>query len=169
MIISTLLFNIPDIGNPLNRLRAEASEIAAGRHALQSFARIRVWIQEACEAVQGWKIQQNNRLADQLCQFISEHFAEPIGLNEAAAFVNRNSSYVSRIFKVQTGKNFIQILTETRITEAKRLLENSSLRVNEIAEAVGYPNPRHFYRVFYEHVGMTANNYRKITTAFSDN
>lgn len=97
MIISTLLFNIPDIGNPLNRLRAEASEIAAGRHALQSFARIRVWIQEACEAVQEWKIQQNNRLADQLCQFISEHFAEPIGLNEAAAFVNRNSSYVIQI------------------------------------------------------------------------
>lgn len=168
MIISTLLFNIPDIGDALGYLRAEAAGISACRTVQQGFDRIRAWVPEVCRAVQDWKIQQNNCLVDQLRHFIAEHFAEPIGLNEAARFVNRNSSYISRVFKQQTGKSFIQMLTETRIAEAKRLLEKSSLRVNEVAEAVGYPNPRHFYRVFYEHVGMTANNYRKITQAFAD-
>ena len=47
-----------------------------------------------------------------------------------------------------TGQNFSEILNHVRMEEAKRLLENPSLRIGDIAETVGFLDMAHFSRVF---------------------
>lgn len=48
----------------------------------------------------------------------------------------------------KTGKNFVNYLKELRVNEAKRLLEETDLRVIEISQKVGYENEKHFMKLF---------------------
>lgn len=104
----------------------------------------------------------NSDIKKRILCFITERYAEQVGLEEAAREVNRNPSYISRLVKQSTGKSFTQLLTEKRLEEAKSLLKDSDYRVNEIAELSGYPNVRYFNRIFSANVGMTPSEYRKV-------
>lgn len=64
-------------------------------------------------------------------------------------------------FKDVTGTNPVKYLTGIRISEAKKLLSESSLTVKEIAAIVGYENPLYFSRVFRNEVGMPPSEYKK--------
>ncbi len=72
-----------------------------------------------------------------------------------------SSSQFSLIFKEGTGQTFVEFLTSFRIEEAKKLLKNSDLKGYEIAEKVGYTDPRYFTLIFKKSTGMTAMEYRK--------
>ena len=56
--------------------------------------------------------------------------------------------------------NFYDVLNSVRISAAKRLLRDPSLKIGEIGEMVGYADTAHFARVFKKLVGMSANEYR---------
>ena len=75
--------------------------------------------------------------------------------------------YVSRLIRQHTGKNFTIILTELRIEESKHLLKETNKKITEISDLVGYPNQRYFNRVFSSYIGMSPNDYRKITQTFN--
>ncbi|WP_284646556.1 response regulator transcription factor [Paenibacillus silviterrae] len=73
-----------------------------------------------------------------------------------------NPSYVSRIFKQETGKGYVQYLTEIRLEEAKRLLrEQPELNVSDIARRVGYWDDKHFSKQFKREIGETPSDYRR--------
>ena len=107
-----------------------------------------------------------NQLIQQIYKYLNENFSKPIGLDNVSEYVNRNPSYISRLIKQSTGKNFSKILVERRMEEAKKLLRSSSLKISQIAEQVGYPNLQYFTRVFTSQMSMTPAEYRKITTYF---
>lgn len=56
--------------------------------------------------------------------------------------------------------SFLDYLNKVRIEKAKELLANTDLKVWEIAEKVGYKNPKHFARIFKDITGLTPNEYR---------
>lgn len=91
---------------------------------------------------------------------ILAHYTEDISLQSVAAQINVNPSYLSRIFKQQTGRNFVTFLTHLRIEKAKQLLENESLKVYEIAHQVGYPNYTYFSKLFKKITGQSPEEYR---------
>ena len=70
-------------------------------------------------------------------------------------------TYLSRLFKEKTGKNFVEYLTEVRIEHIKELLKNSDLKIVEICTMTGYDNPRYFSKVFKQATGMTPREYRE--------
>ncbi len=72
-----------------------------------------------------------------------------------------STSQFSVIFKEGTGKTFVEYLTEYRVTEAKKLLKNSDLKSYEIAENVGFADPRYFSIIFKKHTGLTPMEYRR--------
>ncbi|WP_373230020.1 response regulator [Cohnella sp.] len=98
--------------------------------------------------------------ADLAIQIIMKHYAEEISLQTVANQINVNSSYLSRIFKQETGENFINFLTKVRIDTAKYYLESRSLKVYEVADKVGYPNTTYFSKIFKKVVGVTPDEYR---------
>ena len=90
-------------------------------------------------------------------------------------FINRNvckdgnevflsTSQFSALFKAQTGKTFVEYLTDHRIQEACRLLKTTDLRTYEIAERVGYSDGRYFSHVFKKATGVTSSEYRSNET-----
>lgn len=93
-------------------------------------------------------------------ELILNYYHEDISLQSAAAKINVNPSYLSRIFKQETGENFINYLTRVRIDKAKSLLANKALRVYEVAEQVGYHNYTYFSKIFKKVTGMSPEDYR---------
>lgn len=69
--------------------------------------------------------------------------------------------YLSRLFKKETGKNFVDYLTDHRIERAKALIVTSDLKNYEIADHVGYDDYRYFSQVFKKKTGMTIGEYRR--------
>ena len=141
---------------------------AEGLFGRQSFSDIRKDLIRLLDQMNTRVDDRNRELALAMLYFMREHYREPLGLNEAAASVGRSANYAGHIFKTATGQNYSTVLTEVRISEAKRLLVENRLQVQQIASHVGYTNARTFYRVFAEQVGLTANNYRMMIQTFGD-
>lgn len=107
---------------------------------------------------------QNNVVA-RLMAYVEENYAQPITLAEAATHFGYNASYVSRIFKKQTGQSFVSYVTHHRITHALAMLTHEpNCRVAELAEAVGIPDVNYFCKVFKKTCGLTVYQFRQSLT-----
>lgn len=92
--------------------------------------------------------------------YIADHFSSNITLNDAAKAANISSSYLSLLFKQETGINFSDYLTQYRMKQAEKLLVETNLRIYEIAEKVGFSSPYYFSRVFKDATKMTCKEYK---------
>lgn len=95
-------------------------------------------------------------------QYIGEHFAESILLEDVAAAVNFSPVYFSGLFKKYTGQGFGEYVTEVRIREAKRLLRETSESIAEIAGKVGYQDSKYFRKLFKKVTGMKPSDFRRL-------
>jgi two-component system response regulator YesN len=92
--------------------------------------------------------------------FIQQNYTKNITLSDAALNAGVSHSYLSFIFKHETGINFNTCLSQYRVDEAKRLLQSTNMRIYEVAEKVGFSNPYYFSKVFKEFTGMSCKEYR---------
>lgn len=97
-----------------------------------------------------------------ILRYMAQNYASEITLEQAAALVYMNPSYVSRLIKRQTGRNFTQLLAELRMEKAAELLRTTPLRVYEIAEAVGITNAKYFSQVYKKHTGLCPSDCRDL-------
>ncbi|MDR0568728.1 MAG: response regulator [Spirochaetaceae bacterium] len=101
-----------------------------------------------------------SRIVKKCIDFIHSDYEHNIGLTEAAKNAGVSHSYLSFIFKQETGVNFNAALAQYRIEQAKKLLTATGLRIYEIAEKVGFSTPYYFSKVFKELSGYTCKEYR---------
>ncbi|MGO4109897.1 AraC family transcriptional regulator [Paenibacillus sp. YAF4_2] len=100
------------------------------------------------------------RLIEGAMIYLQQNYRHDISLDNCAEHVGTNPFYLSKSFKVVTGKNFIDYLTELRIEKAKELLRDSEMKINDVAEQVGYQHS-YFNRIFKKLEGMTPTSYRE--------
>lgn len=93
--------------------------------------------------------------------FIRQNYSKNITLNMLAEQFYLHPNYLSRLFKEKTGKNFVEYMTEIRMEQVKKLLENPDNRIADISIMVGYDNARYFNKVFKQYMGMTPSEYRE--------
>lgn len=94
-------------------------------------------------------------------EFVNQHFGEDISLEVVAQKVYMHPMYLSKIFKKETGTNFVDFLTNVRMNRAKQLMQDLTLKTYEISELVGYKSAKHFSKNFKSIVGVTPKDYRK--------
>lgn len=99
----------------------------------------------------------------EIVQHCNEHFRKPMTLSEIAGRFYLSPSYVSRLLKKHTGRSFPEYMNTLRIRESQRLLRESSLKMIEIADQVGYLNITHFNKNFKLITGMSPLQYKKMT------
>ncbi|MDF2802463.1 MAG: DNA-binding response regulator [Anaerocolumna sp.] len=95
-------------------------------------------------------------------QYVRQHFAEPLTLEEVCNAIGFSISYFSVLFKKETGEGFMKYLTRIRMEEAKILLRETNLPVAQICEDVGYNDRKHFTQTFNKVVGLNPAEYRKL-------
>lgn len=95
-------------------------------------------------------------------QIIHKRYHEKdISLQLIADEIEVSAAHLSRTFKQEIGTNFIDYLTEIRVKQAKKLLNEGDKKVNEVAEAVGFYDGRYFSQVFKKRCKVTPREYRR--------
>lgn len=105
--------------------------------------------------------EQGSDIVAQVQSYVAGHYMEDISLTELACYFGVNSAHLSRIFHRESGISFIKYLTNFRMEKAVELIGNTSMKIYEIAERVGYANVEHFSRCFKKHTGVSPNQYLK--------
>lgn len=101
-----------------------------------------------------------NPIIVKACTVIHEKLSREISLEEIARKVEISPFYFSKLFKEETGENFIDYITMARLRKAKELLLDPSLNVREISAATGYADPNYFSKLFKKVVGVTPTEFR---------
>lgn len=84
-----------------------------------------------------------------------------VSLKTLAARLNMHPSYLGSIFHQQTGYYFNDYLNEERLKYAARLMENSNIRLKDIADMTGFSSQTYFNRQFKKHFNASPNAYRR--------
>ncbi|REE86445.1 two-component system response regulator YesN [Paenibacillus taihuensis] len=94
-------------------------------------------------------------------QYLKAHYNEELSLERVASVVFLNPIYFSQLFKQKTGQGYKDYVISLRIEQAKELLQQSGLKLAEIAERIGYADVRHFTQVFRRKMNVTPTEYRQ--------
>lgn len=118
-------------------------------------------IGDACKNIQNKREEKSTNNIEQAKEYIKVNFDKDISLDDVSRNVNISPYYFSKIFKEETGQNFIEYLTNIRIEKAKELLISSEYSMKEICLMCGYSDPNYFSRSFKKNVGVTPTEYKE--------
>ncbi|MCR8969539.1 helix-turn-helix domain-containing protein [Facklamia sp. 7083-14-GEN3] len=106
-------------------------------------------------------IQVRHQEIEMIKEYIREHFSEKVTLEQLSDIVDINKYYMIRLFKQQTGLSPIDYLIHVRLSEAEKLLAQTSITISKISDIVGFHSPSHFSKTFKESNHMTPSAYRR--------
>lgn len=92
--------------------------------------------------------------------YIYENLGTDLSPKELADFVNLTPSYLSKVFKQETGKTIKSYVTAAKMDTAQNLLKYSNLSCSEIAMSLGYCSQSSFTYAFRHFTGITPRRYR---------
>lgn len=95
-----------------------------------------------------------------VARFCRENLDRRITLSDAAAAAQLSPNYLAHLLKKETGKSFLDLLTERRMEKARELLTHTDSRIAEVARAVGFEDEAYFARRFRQCVGQSPRAYR---------
>ena len=95
-------------------------------------------------------------------KYIEENYMQEINLGQLAQMVDMNASYLSSIFKKETGMTYSEYLVSCRIEQACKMLVETNKSINDIALKSGYQNARYFSKQFTKQIGLKPSEYRKL-------
>lgn len=101
------------------------------------------------------------KIINDIKQYIRENYFKSITLRQVANDYFMNESYLSDLFKKETGCSFTKYLTKIRMERAKVLLKQMDLKTYDISEMVGYNDSRYFNKIFKKYYSMTPFEYRE--------
>lgn len=94
-------------------------------------------------------------------KILQRDYAESLTLQSVAMAVHVTPVWLSKLFKKEKRKTFLEYLTEIRIEKAKEMLGDIKYKVYQISFQVGYKDPVHFSKLFKKQVGCTPKEYRR--------
>ena len=101
-----------------------------------------------------------SRVGAMIRSFIEENYMYDISMQELARRMNYSETYFCKLFKQYFDQNFTAYLTEYRIAEAKKLLEQPTFNIKDVGKAVGYSDSNYFTKVFKRITGQSPTEYR---------
>lgn len=158
-VILEIDINISDIfsntGQPFEQI-FKSDTLPEIRDYLVSIAK------KTVDTIQNTQTKKVSQIIEQIKEYIKQNQSDPdITLSSTAKKFYMNMSYLSRIFKQETGYTFVEYLTKTRMEKAVKLLKETDLRAYQVAEKVGIQNPHYFGICFKKWTGMSINDFRK--------
>lgn len=120
------------------------------------------WLSTFCDNLNSrFDDYKNKQKIQQAVTFIRENYDKDLNMAVVSNHISMNYSLFSYVFKQYTGSNFVNFLKEIRIEEAKRLLEETDMKIIDISGKVGYENEKHFMKTFKAACGVSPTEYRK--------
>ncbi|MBJ6363891.1 AraC family transcriptional regulator [Paenibacillus sp. GCM10012307] len=110
--------------------------------------------------MQSIKDLKSKQIIDKVLVMLQENYMHDISLEMCADRFGTYAQKLSASFRQIIGINFIDYLTRLRLDKSKELLISTQMKINDIAEQVGY-QPTYYNRIFKKHEGMTPGQFRE--------
>ena len=124
-------------------------------------------VRRYCLLVRNHSMKRYSLLIRKVLTQIDYDLTADLGLKNLASQLNVNPSYLSTLFKKETGSTLTEYVNQKRIEHAIFLLNSSSLQIQMIAQYSGIPDVNYFTKTFKKIIGITPKEYRdKITNPF---
>ncbi|MBQ9990040.1 MAG: response regulator [Lachnospiraceae bacterium] len=107
------------------------------------------------------KIHRYSKPIQEIVNYVKLHYGEKIVMGDIAENIHLSRTYISVLFKKETGENFSEYLQRVRLENADSLLKNTRKSIQEIADEVGFFDSAHFNRAFKEYYKCSPIEYRK--------
>ncbi len=105
------------------------------------------------------QVHDNDKI-NVIFNFVKDHFQELITLEEVSSLVSMTEPSFCRFFKKITNKTFTAFVNEYRVVHACKLLAEKPISISEVSYESGFNNFSHFNKLFKEHTGKSASQYR---------
>lgn len=119
------------------------------------------YLSRLCACVGERRSGKTGGVIQRIRQLIEARYAENLTVADIAEGVYLSATYVSLLYKQETGETLFEYLTKVRINKAKELLRDPRNKFYEICYAVGYNDPSHFSKLFKKMTGFTPSAYRE--------
>ena len=120
--------------------------------------------EELCRKIEALRQETNDNcnFSRDIEAFVDEHFSDPdLNISIASQHFDRSPSYLSNIYKKQTGRSLLEYINLKRITYAEALLMNGA-SVVDAAEQSGFRDSGGFIRTFKRYRGITPGQMKNI-------
>jgi two-component system, response regulator YesN len=149
----------PEAPSPLD-------EAAARLRSAGSLDAVREWVdretRSLMEELASRRAQNVRAVIQRVRQFMLRNYTRSdLSLLLVAELVSLSPSYLSKLYRRETGLSYLESITALRMEEARRRLLATNERAADIGAAVGYPNPQYFYTLFRRTVSMSPTEYRE--------
>lgn len=99
------------------------------------------------------------RVVEDVTEYIRGRLDRRLSLNEVAAAFSFSPNYLSQLFAKYADRGFVETITHEKITAAKAMMRDGSLKIYEIAERLGYESAFYFSKVFKKETGQSPRDY----------
>lgn len=143
----------------------ENSDVYNQALQLESTEDLGAWLTENCIRMQrqitNERQDTNKSFVTRAIEYVKENYAkQDLSIETICSYLNVSAAYFSTVFKKETGKTFINYLTDYRMEQAVELLLTRDEKTYVIAEKVGYSDPNYFSYVFKKQFGMSPSKYK---------
>lgn len=107
------------------------------------------------------RTQTGHREVEAVKRYIAAHYGEEMRVERLSELVYMAPSYLSSVFKKETGQNLNRFIKSVRMEKAKELLEQTMMKIVDISTACGYPNVSYFCSSFREYYGISPQKFRE--------
>ena len=119
-------------------------------------------VADYCFAISEFNIKHHSALVGKVINYINSNLQENLSVNEIANQFYVSPTYLSRVFKKETGFSVIEYINKLKIKHATFLLRDTSLPIQDIGRIIGINDVNYFSRLFKRYMNQTPTQYRKI-------
>ena len=117
----------------------------------------------SCDIIDHLNELEGTSVLNAMLFYVQEHcFSCDFSTTAMAEEFQMSLSYLSQYFKLHSGKNLSDYVSELKLDQAKKLLKETDEAIKDVAQAVGYYNVNSFNRRFKQMTGYTPGEYRKM-------
>lgn len=118
-------------------------------------------LREYCVYVQKYSLKRYSPLVQKTMNYVNLNLNSALSLKMLAGMCYISPSYLSYLFKQETGQTLTDYINTRRVERAARRLRSTDDSVAEIAESVGVLDVNYFTKIFKKSMGVTPTAYRK--------
>ena len=149
----------------LEAIFGDNSDVYTQAMQLESPEALEKWLQDNCLKMQRQVLNERydttKSFVARAIEYVEEHYADQdLSIETICGYLNVSAAYFSTVFKKETGKTFINYLTDYRMERAVELLLTQNEKTYVIAQKVGYSDPNYFSYVFKKQFGMSPSKYK---------
>lgn len=115
------------------------------------------------KSIKAIRFRKSKKVIDEITEYVRLNFSDSnLSLSDIASRFYVNPSYLSRIFKQETGQSFTEYILRLRMEKAVEFLKETQMKAYQVAEVVGIKDPYYFSNCFKKFTGVSVNDYKKI-------